>query len=124
MATNPDTESAESVVLTDPIPVGTTYVAGSLQIDAANRTDVAGDDAGEVVGRNVTARLGTDSTSAAGGRLDEGASATVTFQVKVDESITESTVLDNTATVSYTRAAPRSPPRAIRCPARCTCHRR
>jgi uncharacterized repeat protein (TIGR01451 family) len=66
--------TAASVIVTDTLPADTTYVNGSLKLNGAALTDAAGDDAGEVVGGNLTVRLG-DMQDAAG---------TVTFQVTIN----------------------------------------
>lgn len=102
--TNSGTDGAVSTVLTDALPAGISYVEDSLTIESSAVTDGTGDDAGEAVGPTVTARLGTGATSGSGGSLATGVTVEVAFQATVDASITESTVLDNTATVSYNDA--------------------
>lgn len=66
----------ENLVITDTIPEGLTYVAGSLEVDGESVTDVEDDDAGHVVDGEVTGNFG-DITD-----TDEH---TVTFLVTVDE---------------------------------------
>jgi uncharacterized repeat protein (TIGR01451 family)/MYXO-CTERM domain-containing protein len=78
-AKNEGDDDAVSVVITDPLPAGLTYVPGSLKLGATALTDVAADDAGEVVGTTVTVRVGD---------LAIGASATVTFRATVSGSAT------------------------------------
>jgi uncharacterized repeat protein (TIGR01451 family) len=53
--------SANSVVITDPLPLDTTYTANSLRLNSALLTDVVDGDAGEQAGApgTVTIRLGT-----------------------------------------------------------------
>ncbi len=90
---------AKSVVVTDPIPAYTTYVAGSMQLDPytgtlAPLTDAIGDnDAGEVnaTGREITVYAGFGGTNnggayagGTGGTLPAGKTSYVTFQVTVD----------------------------------------
>ena len=101
VVTNTGADASISTVLTDAIPVGTTYVPGSLKINSTNISDVAGDDAGEVVAANVITRLGTDATTSAGGRLAVSGSVTVVFGVTVNPSITDGAALTNTAVFSY-----------------------
>ncbi len=69
---------AVSVVLTDPVPANTTYVAGSITEDGNPRTDVGGDDSADYNVTNpntVTVDIGT---------LAAAASTTITFQVTIN----------------------------------------
>lgn len=66
--------TAKNVVVTDTMPANTTYLNASLGLNGTPLSDAAGDDAGEVVGGNITVRLG-DMQNAAG---------TVTFRVTID----------------------------------------
>lgn len=77
-ATNSGTIAADNVVITDPIPTGTTYVPGS-----------------------VTGATGVPPTLTIPGSIAPGDTVTVTFQVTVDEIPTENPLV-NTATVDYT----------------------
>ena len=99
--TNDGDSPADSTGLIDAIPFGTTYVPGSLKIGGTGVSDAAGDDEGEVVAANVIARLGSDATDSAGGRLLGGESATVTFGVTVNSSNTDGATLANTAVFSF-----------------------
>jgi MYXO-CTERM domain-containing protein len=78
------------VVLTDPLPAGVTYVAGSLQIsmgpNMGAKTDDAGDDQAEYdMGTNtVVFRIGTGADEINGGVIPIGESTEVKFQVTVD----------------------------------------
>jgi uncharacterized repeat protein (TIGR01451 family) len=69
------TGSVANLVVTDPIPAGTTYEPGSLTLNGSALTDQTGDDAGEV---------GSSGISVAVGTLASGASRTITFSVTVD----------------------------------------
>jgi uncharacterized repeat protein (TIGR01451 family) len=60
----PDTTGA--VVLTDALPVGTRYLAGSLRLNGRALTDAADGDTGEVAGNLVTVRLGPIAPGAEG----------------------------------------------------------
>ena len=62
--------------LVDPIPVGTTYLAGTLRLNGALLTDLAADDAGafDAIGNRVVVTLAS---------ISGGDSGTITFQVHV-----------------------------------------
>ena len=102
---NTGTDAAVNVVLTDPIPAGTTYVPGSLRItDGANAgalTDAGADDVAEFTGTSVVYRLGTGATATAGGKLALGESTTVVFRVQIAASAAPDSVLSNQAVVDY-----------------------
>ena len=71
--------TAEGSVFSDPLPVDTTYVTASLELNGAPLTDVADGDAGEfltVGGDEIVVRLG-DLDQAAG-------TQTVRFQVTIN----------------------------------------
>jgi uncharacterized repeat protein (TIGR01451 family) len=91
-ANNDGNDAAVQTLVTDPLPTGVTYVAGSLTIDGVTKTDAAGDDQAEYTAatRTVTARLGTGANGTAGGTLAVGASSVVTFDVKVNAGVTGS----------------------------------
>lgn len=71
--------SAENLVVTDPIPSGTTYVAGSLKLDGTTLTDAEDSDEGRFDGSAIEVALGTvtQTSSLPFGR-------TITFEVKID----------------------------------------
>ena len=56
-ARNTGNADATSVIITDTIPVDTSYVPGSLKLDGVALTDAPDGDAGEVVGGDVTVRV-------------------------------------------------------------------
>mgnify|MGYP001794268970 CR=1 FL=1 len=66
----------DDLTITDAIPDGTTYAAGSLLLDAAPLTDASGDDAGEA--------SDTDGISVDLGTVSGGATHTITFDVTID----------------------------------------
>lgn len=71
------TGSISNLVVTDAIPEGTTYVAGSLMLDATALTDVADSDAGAASDADgITVNLGTTAA---------GTQRAVTFNVTVDQ---------------------------------------
>ncbi|HMP56880.1 MAG TPA: hypothetical protein PKD92_09950, partial [Novosphingobium sp.] len=51
--------SVGDLLVTDPLPGDTTYVAGSLSLNGSGLTDAAGDDAGQVTAAGVAVDLGT-----------------------------------------------------------------
>ena len=79
------TDSASAVQLADSIPIGTSYVAGTIRVNGVAVTDAADGDAGRLVavGNGVVAvNLGTVAAGAAGSvtfqsRVNSGAPATV-----------------------------------------------
>ncbi len=79
------TDSASGVQLADSIPIGTSYVAGTIRVNGVSVTDAADGDAGRLVavGNGVVAvNLGTVVAGAAGSvtfqaRVNSGAPATV-----------------------------------------------
>ncbi|WP_437780640.1 hypothetical protein [Sorangium sp. So ce1097] len=91
VANTGDDEAAE-VVLSDPLPPGVTYVAGSLEIttgpNAGGVSDAPGDDEGEYIAgsRTIRIRLGSGASAASGGSLGVGEATTVRFRVTIDAS--------------------------------------
>lgn len=69
------TGSANGLAISDPIPAGSTYQVGTLQLGTTGLTDNADGDAGEVTAAGVAVRLGT---------VAAGTQRTFTFQVKID----------------------------------------
>jgi len=78
VVTNTGTVNAAAVTLSDIIPTGTTYVAGTMRLNAAVLTDAADADAGTTTGAPVT------SLSVNAGTVNSGGgTATVTFRVTI-----------------------------------------
>jgi uncharacterized repeat protein (TIGR01451 family) len=106
---NTGQDAATKVFVVDPIPLGTTYVPGSLKIaagaNAGVKTDAILDDQAEfeVALNRVVFRLGTGANSAAGGSFAPNDGTTITFQVKINPG-TSGQLINNTATISYTGA--------------------
>ncbi len=107
-ASNTGQDGASNVVLSDVMPVGTTYVPGSLVVasgaNAGSKTDAAGNDQAEYAAgnRTVTFWLGTGAASGVGGTLAPTASTSVKFRVTVDAATTRGTVINNAGTVNFT----------------------
>ena len=66
--------SVQSLVISDPAPVGTTYKAASITLGGTAQTDAADTDAGSFASNTVTVNAGT----VAGGQT-----RTVTFDVTI-----------------------------------------
>lgn len=106
---NTGQDGATRVVLTDPIPQGTQYVPGSLQVvqnatgaPTGTFTDAPGDDIAEydTANNRVVFRLGTGATATQGGLIPPGQGAAVRFRVQVLPSAAGQNVV-NTASVTY-----------------------
>lgn len=71
------TGSATELEITDPVPVGASYVPGTLRLNGVSVTDQPGDDAGffDVPAARVIFTVGN---------ITAGQTGTVTFQVRVD----------------------------------------
>lgn len=78
VVSNGGSTGASNVVLTDPVPAFTTYVAGSIVQDGTGLTDGGGDDNGDFGVSNA----GTVTVDV--GALAAGASTTISFQVTID----------------------------------------
>ncbi|MFC6800962.1 hypothetical protein ACFQDE_03740 [Deinococcus caeni] len=103
---NQGNDGALNVILTDPIPAGTTYLPGSMTVTGANagaKTDLAGDDQAEfdAAGNRVVFRLGTGATAATGGLVLPNEESRVRFRVTVNAGTPGGTFIDNTGTVTY-----------------------
>ncbi len=101
---NVGADGSTSSILTDAVPAGSTYVPGSLVIGGTPVTDASGDDAGNVAGGTVTARLGAGATAAVGGAVATNASTTVAFNVTVNAGDANGTVIANAAALGYKSA--------------------
>jgi uncharacterized repeat protein (TIGR01451 family) len=75
VATVSGTGQADSLHVTDVIPAGTTYEAGTLKLDSATLTDANDTDAGEASAAGIDVDLGN---------VAGGTTKTVTFNVKID----------------------------------------
>ncbi len=102
--TNTGNDASVRTVLRDALPVGVTYVPGSIQItsgpNSGAKTDAAGDDQAEYAAatRTITARLGVGANAAQGGTLAVGQTTVVVFRVTVDA--TASGTISNQAVIN------------------------
>jgi uncharacterized repeat protein (TIGR01451 family) len=78
VVTNSGSGDANAVIVTDNVPANTTFVAGSITLNGAGKTDVGGDDEAD---HNVT-NAGAVTVDA--GVLIPTATATITFQVVIN----------------------------------------
>ena len=107
---NAGQDPATNSLTTDPMPVGTSYVPGSLErfVDPnwVPITDGSGDDVGEFVPTagargSVRFRLGTGANASSGGTIaEDGGTDAVRFQVLVEGAAAGSTVV-NEASLAY-----------------------
>lgn len=74
LATVSGAGSLNNLVINDPVPAGTTYVAGSITLQAASLTDAADADAGNFNGTRVSVQVGN---------VPAGQTRTVTFQTVI-----------------------------------------
>lgn len=92
--------------LTDVLPAGLSFVAGSVVVvDGANdgsKTDAAGDDQAEYLAasRTLTVRVGSGANASIGGSIAKNGAATVTFRATVDANALGDVI--NAATISAT----------------------
>ncbi|MET9465699.1 hypothetical protein ABZY44_12990 [Streptomyces sp. NPDC006544] len=101
---------AEALTLSDAIPVGTTYLPGSLRIvegpNAGVKSDRNGDDQAyfDAQGNQVVFRLGNGATGGQPGSLPSTATmpagTTVEYRVTIDEASADGQIT-NTATATY-----------------------
>ena len=85
--TNTGNDASINTVMTDALPTGVTYVAGSTSVDGgAALSDAANDDTAEYTANNrtLTVRLGTGAGAVNGGSLAVNATTVVKFRVTVD----------------------------------------
>src|SRR5439155_21618833 len=93
---NAGLETAADAVLADAVPAGAGYVAGSLRIDGASQSDMAGDDRGEFAPDTAQGQVTVHV-----GDLAVGASTTVTFRVRVAAAIPGGATVANVANLNY-----------------------
>ena len=101
---NTGNDMAVNLELLDPLPVGITYVPGTLEIvsgaNAGVKTDATDTDQGEYLAasRTVSFRLGAGADGTMGGSLPIGESTSVKFRVTVDAGA--SGTIENQADIS------------------------
>ena len=105
---NTGNDPATDLVLIDPIPANTTYVPNSLVKltgqDIGAKTDSAGDDRAEFTGTAVRFRLGIGANTTTGGEAPPGGRGSLSFRVRVDDTVPGNTVVSNQARLDYVGA--------------------
>jgi uncharacterized repeat protein (TIGR01451 family) len=90
-AKNTGNDAAVRTVIRDPLPLGVSYVPGTLNIvsgaNAGAKTDAIGDDQAEYDSstRTIVAWLGTSAAANVGGTIPISGSTVISFRVKIDE---------------------------------------
>ena len=116
--TNTGNDGAADVVLTDPIPTGADFVAGSIEVVAdpevaniGNKTDTVGDDEGDFDSGNnqLVIRTGVGANGSQGGLVDIGETVTVRFKVKIDPNFSTPNDLSNQASIDYSSGTTSEP---------------
>ncbi|WP_205698918.1 DUF11 domain-containing protein [Conexibacter sp. SYSU D00693] len=92
VAKNEGDDHAKDVVVERDLDPDVQYVPGSLTVDGAPVTDATNDDTGEITGGTLKFPLGV---------VNEGATKTITFQVKVPEAIATGTPITGTTKIDY-----------------------
>jgi uncharacterized repeat protein (TIGR01451 family) len=101
-------DAAVNTWVFDPLPAGTSFVPGSLQIvsgaNQGTKTDTIGDDQAEYdpAARAVRFALGDGATGKQGGKLPVGAETTYSFKVSVNDGLSDGTLLTNVGRISFT----------------------
>jgi clumping factor A len=108
--TNTGNDASANTVMTDALPLGVTYVPGSISVvgNAAALTDGIDTDVAEYVGatRLVRVRIGTGATGAVGGSLAINASTVIKFKVTVNATATGSIFNQAVVTAGGLQGAP------------------
>jgi uncharacterized repeat protein (TIGR01451 family) len=104
---NVGNDTSMNTVITDNIPLGTTYKPGTIKIGGVAKTDAAGDDEAEydLINNRIVFRVGTGATAVTGGRVDQGKKGDVAFDVIIASSCELVACINpvkNTARLTYT----------------------
>ena len=105
---NTGNDPSTATVLNDPLPIGVTYIPGSIRIDNVAKTDAAdADQANYTAGtRTVTARLGTGANGTTGGSIAINGTSTVVFRVRVNAGFRGTISNQATITAAGQKGAP------------------
>jgi uncharacterized repeat protein (TIGR01451 family)/fimbrial isopeptide formation D2 family protein len=99
--TNSGATQASGVILTDPIPTGTTYVANSLQMNGVAIADSTPGMSPLASGIGVVSAGTTPpSPPSNGGTLAAGGTGVVSFKVQVDSGVATGTLISNQGSVA------------------------
>jgi uncharacterized repeat protein (TIGR01451 family) len=95
LLTNTGSSPADNIVITDAIPTGMTYKAGSITLGGVPKTDANDGDEANFNVTTLNAITVNVATIAASG------TATVTFQVTINSNLAAGTPLSNQASIDY-----------------------
>ncbi len=103
---NTGNDSSTNTIIYDNIPLGSTYLPGSLRINGVAKTDVSGDDQAEYIfaANQVVLRVGTGAGAVTGGNIGPGVSGNIQFDVVTASScdiLACTGSLRNEARISY-----------------------
>jgi uncharacterized repeat protein (TIGR01451 family) len=103
---NVGNDSSTNTIIYDNIPLGSTFLPGSIKIDGVSKTDAAGDDQAEYdfANNRVALRVGTSANAATGGIIAPGVSGNIQFNVITASScdiLSCTGSLRNEARISY-----------------------
>jgi len=103
---NTGNDSSTNTIIYDNIPLGSTFLPGSLKINGVTKTDAAGDDQAEydLTNNRVVLRLGLGANGSAGGNVGPGQAGNIQFDVVTASScnvLSCSGSLSNEARISY-----------------------
>ena len=103
---NTGNDSSTNTVVIDNIPLGATFMPGSIRINGVAKTDAAGDDEAEYdfTNNRVLLRIGTGANAVSGGNVGPGVSGNVQFNVVTASScdiLACTGSLRNNARISY-----------------------
>jgi uncharacterized repeat protein (TIGR01451 family)/fimbrial isopeptide formation D2 family protein len=99
--TNIGSSPATDVVFTDAVPVGTTYVAGSVELNGNPVADQTDGSSPLIAGIDISSVDQTPPLPGSGnGTLSPGDSAEVTFQVRVNAETDPGTIISNQGVVA------------------------
>ncbi len=103
---NTGNDSSTNTIVIDNIPLGTTFIPGSIRINGVAKTDASGDDQAEYIfsSNRVVVRLGTGANATVGGNVGPGVSGNIQFSVVTASScdiLSCAGSLRNSARVNY-----------------------
>jgi len=80
---NVGNDSSTNTIIYDNIPLGSTFLPGSIRINGVAKTDASGDDQAEFdfTNNRVVLRVGTGANSTTGGNIGPGVSGNIQFNV-------------------------------------------
>ncbi|MDF3067133.1 MAG: putative cell surface protein [Polyangiaceae bacterium] len=111
--TNTGNDASANTVMTDPLPVGVTFVPGSISVSSGPPqtgplTDATGDDRGEYIAasRTIRVRVGTGATATQGGSLAVNQSTVIKFKVTVNPTASGSIFNQAIVTAGGAQGAP------------------